>query len=93
MLVILSANGNVMADVFISHASEDKEAVARPLADALKTQNLESESATTLGLACVTITNRVGVESSISPAASQSPLGIRNVPLSLSFIERRLMWL
>jgi len=30
-----------MADVFISHASEDKEAVARPLADALKAQKWE----------------------------------------------------
>jgi hypothetical protein len=77
-----------VADVFISYASEDKEAAA-----ALKAQNLESESAGTLGHACMTITNRVGVESSIGPAGSQSPLGIRNVPLSLSFIERRLMWL
>lgn len=46
-----------MADVFISHASEDKEAVARPLADALKAQNWESESAGTLGLACEFVGN------------------------------------
>ena len=30
-----------MADVFISHASEDKEAVARPLAEALKAEKWE----------------------------------------------------
>ena len=30
---------DLMADVFISHASEDKDAVARPLSDALKAQN------------------------------------------------------
>ena len=48
--VILSANGNVMADVVISHASEDKETVVRPLADALKARNWESDRRARLDL-------------------------------------------